>query len=278
MPINLRTQTSWKIARILKMSKYHSRRLGRKAIAKIIRQTRKPTKGIAVIMMTLVTVGVLFGFSESWESILSIPFVASVGGMLVLLGLAIEKEAENAEKKCLSELGKKVRLVVLRKEIGWWILIVGISAEVVLGLSASIVDGYNVWQLTIKAAAMAPRHLTDGQKRVLAKKMSAFPSSFQLQISDPHVDLEEAKGIAQDIRNSLIKAGWKYDGPITGGTTYFPTGFPAGIGVIGPSHDVCSVLVETLTNLGVFAHLYGFLSYGNSNDVVIAIGHKPPPK
>jgi len=35
------------------------------------------------------------------------------------------------------------------------------------------------------------------------------------------------------------------------------------------------VPLEALTNLGVSAHIDGFIPYGDSNDVVIAIGPKP---
>jgi hypothetical protein len=63
-----------------------------------------------------------------------VPLAASIVGMIVFLGLWIEKEAEEEEeKKHAGILKRGARATRVKSEVGWWILMVGIFVEIIVG-------------------------------------------------------------------------------------------------------------------------------------------------
>lgn len=113
----------------------------------------KPIIGIAAIITICVVVGSFFAFWWSSWSVM-IPVVASVGGMIVFLGLWIEKEADEATKN--GHLAKPVDASAinlnLKSEIGWWILMAGIFVEIVTG---SVLAAHDIWVARQTAAKIA---------------------------------------------------------------------------------------------------------------------------
>ena len=91
----------------------------------------KIAKGIMATILIAVSLGSVFSLCKSLS--FALPLIASIGGMVVFLGLWIEKEAETEGKKHPADFSKAVRFIKLKSEIGWWILMLGISLEIGVG-------------------------------------------------------------------------------------------------------------------------------------------------
>jgi hypothetical protein len=107
----------------------------------------KATTAISAIILATIG-GCIYSACESWWSIL-IVMVASIGGMVVFLGLWIEHEADELEKKL-----HILQVVKLKKKWGWRILMLGIVLEVVLGAVIALWEGWNAHEIR-KAEQMA---------------------------------------------------------------------------------------------------------------------------
>lgn len=103
-----------------------SRRPGLNLIAKAIRKMNKSTKLIAAITLAALVGSASFIRSASFFSAV---LIATIGGLLVFLGLWIEKESE-VEEKNLSAFACAVRMSKLKSGIGWWVLMAGIMIEI----------------------------------------------------------------------------------------------------------------------------------------------------
>jgi hypothetical protein len=94
----------------------------------------KTTVGIIVIMILITGSLLSFSYWYSWAGV--IPAVASIGGMVVWVGLWIEKEADKDAKK-EEHLSDSVKL---KAKWGWNILMVGIGLEIVTGSALATFD------------------------------------------------------------------------------------------------------------------------------------------
>ena len=115
------------------------RRPGLNLIAKASVMTSKTAKGIMSIIICVFTLSLW-----SWVSgypLVAIPSTVSLGGMIVFLGLWVEKEADEEAKRCVSIFAKAIRLIGLKSEIGWFILMLGISFEIMFGIALAIREG-----------------------------------------------------------------------------------------------------------------------------------------
>jgi hypothetical protein len=109
----------------------------------------KTVKLIAALILSATISLLVFSVSYSWSGL--IPLLASIGGEIVFLGLWIEKEADEADKKeHLSNLIGDARRNKFKSEIGWWILMIGIVAEVIFGSGLAAFDVWQARQLAIK--------------------------------------------------------------------------------------------------------------------------------
>jgi hypothetical protein len=116
-------------------------------------RTSKAIKGIIISIIIITIGGLVSSFWLSWAGI--IPLVASVGGMIVFLGLWIEKEAEEEEiKPYLSNFVGDNRFAKLKSKVGWRILMAGIIIEVITAAGLAGIDQIkevknNPWNGTI---------------------------------------------------------------------------------------------------------------------------------
>src|ERR1022692_3679439 len=98
-------------------------------IKKAIMMMSKTARGIVSIIIIVASLGLFSAFWSSWSVL--IPLLAIIGGLIVFLGLWIEKEAENEGKKeHLNSFVDTFRCIKLKSKIGWWVLMVGIGIEV----------------------------------------------------------------------------------------------------------------------------------------------------
>jgi len=85
--------------------------------------------------------------------------------MVVFLGLWIEKDAEKEEKQHLSIIARSIRLVRLKSELGWLLLMVGIAIEIA-DASWTAYDFWESKQIT-RANEVAIIKKTPGKMRVV---------------------------------------------------------------------------------------------------------------
>ena len=94
----------------------------------------RAAKAILAVIIILVALGFVW---SSW----SVALVASIGGMIAFLGLWIEKEADDEEKKeHLASFVDGARDLKVKSKIGWWILMFGIAIEVVTAAGLAVHD------------------------------------------------------------------------------------------------------------------------------------------
>jgi hypothetical protein len=115
----------------------------------------KMARGMMLTIIIVVLLGLLFALAES--SVIAVPLIASLGGMFVFLGLWVEKDAEKEERKYPSIFGRAVRLVKLKSEIGWWILMAGIFVEIVVAIGFAVREGWVASKMADEIAKMDPR-------------------------------------------------------------------------------------------------------------------------
>jgi hypothetical protein len=88
----------------------------------------KTASAIVIAMISEMLYGLYASFLSRWSVVFTI--LAALGGEIVLWGLWIEKEADEAEKgEHLSNFLDVARGIKLKSEIGWWILMAGIVIE-----------------------------------------------------------------------------------------------------------------------------------------------------
>jgi flagellar basal body-associated protein FliL len=113
--------------------------------------TSRPTIGITIFIIIITIGGLASSFWFSWSAL--IPLMACFGGMVVFLGLWIEKEADESENgEHLSNFIGEKRENKIKSEIGWWILMVGIFLEIGTGAGLA---AYDVWKSAQTANAIA---------------------------------------------------------------------------------------------------------------------------
>ncbi len=150
--------------------------------------TSKAVKGIAFTIIISVMLGVFFAWR--WSSSALIPLLASFGGMIVFLGLWIEKEAEDEDKKeHLSNLIGDARILKLKSEIGWWVLMGGIVIE---ALVAGGLAMHEVWAARKIESTIARNDPTNGPIRTV----------------EAHALLIMEKPVEAWNRNSGMKCAW----------------------------------------------------------------------
>jgi hypothetical protein len=116
----------------------------------------KTTALIAVIIAIVLGLGVWSAIRSFWSVLILL--AASIGGLIVLLGLWVEKEADEQDKReHLSNFTHEKRRIKLKAEIGWWILIGGIVAEVVISTVLAGIDVIEHIHTATLIAANDPR-------------------------------------------------------------------------------------------------------------------------
>jgi len=214
------------------MSNRHFRH-GRNLIKKAMAITTRATKAIAATIVVCVLLGSL---SSTW----SIALAASIGGMIVFLGLWMEKEGDKEEFIDVDDF----RVSKLRKKIGWWILMFGILIEIgVAGLTAK-----NDWE------ARQDRTITNKQRNSFILWTKNYPK-VPVRV---FVGLEDYETLhyAQKIRQMLDAAGYgfKIDGGRNEGVNVYE-------GVV--EEGILHVDVNTIddphisSSFGVFSFQYG---------------------
>jgi hypothetical protein len=117
----------------------------------------KPVKRIAVVIIISAVLGTLSLLWSSRSGLIAL--AASIGGMIVFLGLWIEKEAEEEKKENFSDFAGDKRLIKLKSEIGWWILMSGIFIEVVTAGGFAAYDAVENKRTADKIRDADPRNL-----------------------------------------------------------------------------------------------------------------------
>jgi hypothetical protein len=109
----------------------------------------KPVKGIIAVMITSIGLGLLsLLIWSSWSGFVAL--LASLGGMIAFLGLWMEKEADDEDKKeHLSNFIGDKWVIKLKSEIGWWILLVGIFIEIATAGGFAAYDAWETRQIKI---------------------------------------------------------------------------------------------------------------------------------
>jgi hypothetical protein len=92
---------------------------------------------------------------SSASSLFSTAFWACIGGLIVLLGLWIEKMADKKWYRDVHEF----RRSKLKSEIGWWILMVGIAVEIGTAGRLAVKEELEIWQANNSAWKNDPRKL-----------------------------------------------------------------------------------------------------------------------
>ena len=194
---------------------------GLKRIAKATSMTSKGTKAIAVAMIILVVLASVFSLWLS-SSVL-IPLIASVGGIIVFLGLWIEKEGdEKNEKFGLSFLKPYKDL----EELGWWVLMFGIAAEIV---TAGFLAGWeefkdsrnNPLNQPIRSVTASVDVFVEGtnglsfnfEEPFRASALLSFGSSRHLTIGWPECDLRHCMKQFVLLRDDsgVVSTWWHFD-------------------------------------------------------------------
>lgn len=122
------------------MSNRHFRH-GLNLIKKAMAITSRATKGITISIIIITIGGLASSFWFSWAGI--VPLFASIGGMVVFLGLWIEQEADDQEKgEHLSNFVENVRDMKFMHRFGWWFLMLGIVVEIFSAAGLTIWDEY----------------------------------------------------------------------------------------------------------------------------------------
>lgn len=98
----------------------------------------KATKGIICIIISIVSGGLVSSYWFSWAALL--PLLACIGGLIVFLGLWIEKEAEEKNNAYCSPFSKPFKKV---EDFGWWILMAGIALEVITAGGITVIEDIN---------------------------------------------------------------------------------------------------------------------------------------
>jgi hypothetical protein len=87
----------------------------------------------AICLLVIITAFLLvvFGVLSFEDSIFPNLVIAVFGGLVVFLGLWIEKESDDDKEKYPSHISSSIRLIKWRLKFGWWILMAGIAIEIV---------------------------------------------------------------------------------------------------------------------------------------------------
>jgi hypothetical protein len=93
----------------------------------------------AVIAIALV--GSVISFRNNWI----LPVIAGFGGIVVFWGLWIEKRAGEVLEKMHKE-SQRVQTIKRVENVGWWILMAGILAEIVTACALATRDVYDEWK------------------------------------------------------------------------------------------------------------------------------------
>jgi hypothetical protein len=89
--------------------------------------------------------GLFAAISSSWSVVFFI--LAALGGEIVFLGLWIEKEADEEDKKeHLSNFTPEKARIKLKSEFGWYILMIGIAFEVLIATGSAIREDLEIRQ------------------------------------------------------------------------------------------------------------------------------------
>jgi hypothetical protein len=173
----------------------------------------KPTKGIIVAIISFVTLGCLVSFWWSTYSAL-IPLAASVGGMIVFLGLWIEKEADDETKKEQpASLAGDARYS-RKSEIGWWILMAGIFMEIITGCGLA---AYDVWKAEKTAIQIAKNDPLKQPVTSLSAIVKVRLKNAQIERHDPEtlgmfVFLELGRREQTNLNVfSAVGPGWRFN-------------------------------------------------------------------
>lgn len=177
--------------------------MGRNRTAKQIRIISKATKGIAVIIILILSLIVI---SSIWlGSSPIVPSLAAIGGCIVFLGLWIEKEANDESKpEHTSNLIGTARFLKIKAETGWWILMLGIALEVLIAGGVAMRD-----QLNIINAAYNGRRLTEAQKKKFEsdlRKLNKCEVEFN---ADPAIP--DSKPFVNDLSECFTNSGFNLD-------------------------------------------------------------------
>jgi hypothetical protein len=102
----------------------------------------KTSRAAKAIASTMIAILVLLLISSFWLGSLAIvPVLAMCGGMIVFIGLWIEREADEEEKReHRNNFVKIISDLKLKSKIGWWILMIGIGVEIAMAAGMSFND------------------------------------------------------------------------------------------------------------------------------------------
>jgi hypothetical protein len=143
----------------------------------------------------------IFGFSSEITGVL---FWATVGGVLVFIGLCMEKRIEVEHFSNINDLRRRRRTA----HLGWWILMLGIVIEVADAGVVAIREELRARQLE---AQLAWRTINAKQEAELIRVLTPMAQSLPKGQKDVVVDIEggseEAKEFALRIVDVLRKCG-----------------------------------------------------------------------
>ena len=116
------------------------------------------------------------------------------GGVLVYLGLRMEKAAE--KKEYLGAFTDDVKLLKLKAQRGWRILMTGIVVEVVAALGISVISGLEVANLTDQAATAGleakQAENEAGQANERAAKFELAATELEQQIAETRTNVAQS--------------------------------------------------------------------------------------
>jgi hypothetical protein len=137
----------------------------------------KTAKAIIIAIISEILYGLYASLEVRWSVVFFI--LAALGGEIVFLGLWIEKEANECEKKeHISNFLDEERSIKLRSKIGWGILMVGIGFEVLTATGLAIRDDVEI--RVANANAIKNNPLNKPISEILAT------ISFSVKESEPH--------------------------------------------------------------------------------------------
>jgi len=165
----------------------------------------KTAKLIVALILTANLLLFVFSVSYSWSGL--IPLLASIGGEIVFLGLWIEKEADEEAKK-EEELPSPLRL---KANIGWWLLMAGIFAEVLFGAGLASYDVYGTAKVMAIELRLKPRTITEQNRKIFIDSLTNAPKSDLISVFAFVKDIETETYTAE-IKQMLIDAGFKFNG------------------------------------------------------------------
>jgi hypothetical protein len=242
----------------------------------------KTVRLIIVLIVSAAAALLYFSYSYSWAGL--VPLFASLGGEIVFVGLWIEKEAEEEDKKehRSNFIGEKNRNI-LKSKLGWWILMVGILAEIAFGAALAI---YDVSEAAKLETAVAWRTISPQQEAQLIAILKPFAQSHlapknTVVVQNSIVD-SESDAFARRIYFVLNECGFDVDLQGVIPTAESPNIVGLTFSIRSPLNipPQAEAIVDAFRSVGVIAADPNADGLGQdptaeSGILIIRVGHKP---